>query len=309
MYFKTDLFSRWFPRIISVIFALGLWYYIQRMKQTERVLRVRLAVKNRPSFLVPVNKIPETVKIKISGLNRKLLVVDKRQIRAIIDMSTAVKGQNFFKIHIIHKGFMEGVKVSSFSKNIKVKLDFLREKMIPIRPRILNNPAVGFEIKQYRIDPKTLLIEGPFSVIKNIKVLYTFPVNISGIRNSMRRDVYLDIEGLNIKLRNKTQITLFIRIEKSEVNKDFREFALIPVSIIGIPKLFKLENKTNLFTSVRISGSKKNLKTINPLIIGPFIDLSKVKEKGKYRFKILTKPLKNIDIIKINPEYFDLIIK
>jgi len=272
--------------------------YVGNMKKTERVLRIPLVIKNRPSFLIPVQRLPANIKVKITGQQRKIVLIEKKQLSAVIDMSSATRGQNFFNVNLNHQDFAADIAVSATVKRLKIDMDFLREKILPIRARILNQPANGFEIKTYKVNPAYILVQGARSVLKNVRELYTHPVNISGIRSSMTKNIRIDTKNLNIRFKNRTQITLNITVTEKMVNKLFTK---VPVLLEGLAAGFKPKKAERNFSSVTVSGRKSLVDAINANLLLLSADLSKIKKPGTYTIRFSIKPYPGVKIEQINP--------
>jgi hypothetical protein len=70
-------------------------------------------------------------------------------------------------------------------------LDRLIEKELPIKPELIGKVHKDFKLDSATVEPVTLKISGPQSILDQEKNLYTDPIDINGLKQSDVKQVSL----------------------------------------------------------------------------------------------------------------------
>ncbi|MEF9475993.1 MAG: YbbR-like domain-containing protein, partial [Candidatus Mariimomonas ferrooxydans] len=100
-------------------------------------------------------------------------------------------------------------------QNIRLFVDEKAEKDVPVRPVILGATFKGFAVDSIEVDPETVKIEGPESVISKIFSVKTEPLDITGVTGSVRYRAFLDMNEENVRI-NATEVEINITIKETK---------------------------------------------------------------------------------------------
>jgi len=299
MNIKEFFVKNWLQKLISLLFAVGLFFYVGNMKTSERLINIPLKIKNQPGYLMPLKKLPTRVTVKISGLMRKIVLIEARQITASVDLGAAVRGVNTLFVNLSYSGISEGIALQSSVKTIKVTMDMVIQKMLPIRVRLKNRPAPGFEVKKYTAEPATIILEGPRLILNKMKYIETQTINISGIKTSMDRIVGLNFQRENIHIKYPTKILCSIKVGQEMIVRELKGIIVtIKPSTAGL-----ISKETNgFFVSIRCSGSKEMLSSLSNSDFTALVDASTVVKAGKKVLPVQITTKKPVRIERIIPD-------
>jgi YbbR domain-containing protein len=86
---------------------------------------------------------------------------------------------------------------------------------VGVRPIIIGIPGSGFYIKSISVFPERVMIDGARSRVNVVDTIKTEPLDITGIRETVSRDLELDTTGTNIRTRTK-DVTVKIVIARGK---------------------------------------------------------------------------------------------
>lgn len=119
-----------------------------------------------------------------------------------------------------------GVKIISvIPAYIKVSLEKKVVKSFSISAPYTGEAAPGYVALSARIEPSTIILTGPESVIESIKSLKTKPIDLTKVNESFKKKMPLDLRGLNLK-PEPSIVTVFIPVEKKQIIKIFENIPL-----------------------------------------------------------------------------------
>ena len=91
---KTLLLDNYLIKIVSLVFAVILWFYVNARGGAEIEIAVPLEVRNVPARLVVVGNMIDNVTVHIKGPDRILESITSSPPRAVLDLTDAREGNN-----------------------------------------------------------------------------------------------------------------------------------------------------------------------------------------------------------------------
>ncbi len=181
---KLERTQRHTLKIISLFFAVSLWFYVLNSEPIE------LERKMPVEFLLPkgyaISSMTERqVSLKLKGSKAFIGNVFSNKEKITIDLNPYFKkyGKNFkvaFHPTQIHVPF--GVDVLEISpKETHVELDRLVQMELPIDVQYIGSVPYDRKFVEVGIEPSSVMISGPIEVIRKISKVHTNPVNLSNI--------------------------------------------------------------------------------------------------------------------------------
>jgi len=103
-------------------------------------------------------------------------------------------------------------------------------KVVPVVPTITGAPASGLTVTGVTIDPATVTLMGPGSLLAGFQAAATVPVDLGGTRADLTRRVALSLPA---EITAPTQrVTVIVHVGRAVLSTIFRA---IPVRVIGTP--------------------------------------------------------------------------
>lgn len=284
-------------KIVAVVMALLLWFHVATEKVYEYTKSFPLKISNIPEELVLAQKVPGDIQAKIRGKGKellKLVLMEKKNLQ--IDVGDFKAGESNYDLKPDEIPIPEGLdlKVEEIlsPKSIKIDLDLLMEKKVPVSSQITILPKEGYlQMGEVSLDPPEVIISGPRKFVRRIKSIQTEEKTLKEIDEPISGQISLTLpEGYNLELSLK-QVNFFAEIQKTME----KEILNVPVETVNSPGgrkvkvqpdsikvvIFGGENVVNQLTTDQIkvtidcAGVKRNVETkLPPLVkLPPIVSL------------------------------------
>ena len=237
-----------------------------------------------PEEMVVVKKRVDTIKITLRG-PRNLRPESFKDIKAEYQIKDAGRaGEYSFFLSPSDINNPPGTKVVSIEPSeIKVEVDKIIKRKLPVVPQIMGEPAAGYKLdkEKIKLDPNTCLISGPRAIINSLTCIHTKPIDVTGRIRPFTKRVGLErlVEG---QPAARELIELTIPIEEDYTRKEFTE---VPLHILGGPvESFRVKTspeKVNLI----LGGKRPVLDKLNPSELIAYVKIAGLK-KGKYQLPL-----------------------
>ncbi len=176
------LTENWTLKLISIVFAILLWIFIMGERRLEVGFRVPLEMQNIPAQLMIANEVPSLVDVRISGPRTLLMKVSPNDISIVVDLGDLRPGLTTFKRLEERLNLPSGLRVTRLSPSfIDLKLERIKEKLVPINISLTGEPLAGFEVESVRAVPDKVTIAGAETELKGISEVRTEDVDLSGV--------------------------------------------------------------------------------------------------------------------------------
>ena len=196
------LTENWFLKLLSLIFALILWFFVMGEQKQEVPYAVPLVLKNVPPGMMVASEVPGRVDVRISGPRTLMMNLRPADMSIAVDLKDLQPGLTSFKR--LEEGFNlpSARKVTRVSPSyVDVKLERIREKVVPVQVMLSGTPANGAVVEAVVAVPPRVTVEGAESEIKNVAEVVTEPVDLTGIRESFKVMVPIDYRGRYTSLK------------------------------------------------------------------------------------------------------------
>lgn len=164
-------------KIISLLFAIFLWFYIIQVQnpEIEKTIRdipvqfTKSELENRGLTLTNDKEVQIDVKIK--GQRKHLSTIKKEDVAAVVDVSKITStGTHEVKINVILPyGGLELLEQNP--QHVSVTVDEVVEVRKDVIVTIVGQPRMGYCVGDYKVTPERMKIKGPKSIVNTIEVL------------------------------------------------------------------------------------------------------------------------------------------
>lgn len=188
-----------FLKVFSFVVAIIIWFYIiivldPPVDITIRDIPIQYAQQSTimTQGLSVVDESKSTVELKIKGSRKKIVNLNSDNIVATIDLSSVTKAGEYSLPINLSIPYEYSEIVSMKPHNIDVVIDKQVEEKRNIRVKTVGNPESGYIAGTPEVNPKTVLLKGPASVIGKI-----FDVRVSVDISDKKTDVK-DVANLEL---------------------------------------------------------------------------------------------------------------
>lgn len=172
-------------KIISLLFAIFMWFYIIQVQNPEIEKNVRdIPVQFTKSELEDrgltlTNDKEVQIDVKIRGQRKHISTIKKEDIAAVADVSN-IDSTGTHKINIdviLPYGSIELLEQNPQHITVTVDEIVVAEKEVLINQ--IGNPKSGYCVSDYKVTPEKVKIKGPKSIVNTIEALAA-DVDVSG---------------------------------------------------------------------------------------------------------------------------------
>lgn len=288
-------------KLVSLALAIIFWIWITSLTEPatlwgKQTLDVPLVINNQPSNLLVISNIP-TISVRVDNTNDQ--GIDVKSLFAYVDLTDAVAGEHSYEVFM---DVPEGLNIENISpSNVVLKLDTVKDKIVPVRVDIKGTPPSGFIVGTPVITPPVVNVRGPTSILQNMEEV-SIEVDVTGSRETMRvaRPVtFKDVNGRGLFAANPNleslqsfpnNVEVIVPIYAKGVSS---KMVPIKVNTQGNPATgLAVRLVTPLPSQVQLMGEEEALRSVQQL------NLDAVDVSGLSSNKVIEIPLNSITLPK-----------
>jgi hypothetical protein len=315
--FFLSLTNNWPAKILSIMLAVGLFIFQQVKTMDSKGFDAPLTVITN-SELVPTKQLPDFVRITVKTTKDELDNISENDITASVDLSgyTEVGAYNVpvevgSQKHVLN---IDSIEINARPRDILVSLDKKEGKYVPVSPHYNGSVAPGYELISQSIVPKQVWIEGPASIVENIRSVPTETIDISGRTTDISRVVSLDKSRIDGALQvNVLNFQFNAEVRNIEQEKEWTD---LPVTFINLNDAFSIKASTTNNTNntdntdsditikaiLKLRGNQQDIAGYAPDTDTITADCSQITEEGEWPIAITVNVPTEFQIIDYEPK-------
>ncbi len=266
----------WSLKLISLVLAVGLWYYAVGEESIEVTRTVPLEIKIKNPQMSILKTSVRMVRVTLQAPRALLSNLASQEIVASHEISNDVKvvGDYSFRLESgevrVSSPQIRVVKMEP--EVIRVTLDELIAQKLEIKPNLMGEPAFGYKLAQdeIQLDPNAIMVEGPKGALGKLDSVKTEVIDLVGRSRSFRRTAELVLPA-NVKPLSEALVDVYIPIKEEF---DEKRFENIPVKILKTQGEDARVEITPPAVSFMVKGSRRQLEKLAPEKILAFLDIS-----------------------------------
>ena len=280
-------------KVISFLFAILFWLFVMNQGTPDKLipgqpLTIPLVASGLPQNMVVMTQLP-SVRVRLQGINPSANI---NNIYAQIDLSGGVPGEHSYVIKVNTPVGTNVVDVQP--ANIKLQLDNVQEKTVPVEASVSGVPADGYKLGTTFVKPSAVNVRGPSSILSTLTKV-TVEVSASGASETIQisRPVsFRDKEGKPIFGPNPNADILSAFPSTVDVIVPVMAKGLsskmVPLKVTssGTPALGKiLRSLVPSPSSVQVLGTPQALRGFDSLNLGP-VEITNLAEDKVFQIPI-----------------------
>jgi len=291
-------------KILSLFLSVSLWFYVLNSEPLEVERRVELVFITPTDLAINV-EVPKSVNIKIKGSRTFVQNLDLTQEKMIIDLRDYPYDQETFAVtfdpSIVQLPF--GVEVQEITpQQVVLSLEREIKKRVPIRLRTVGEVGKDLKLMSKEFSPRDFMIKGPYHAIKKVTLLNTLPVDLESLERSGELRLKLEPIDSRIEIEDLKDINFYYTIKPNKANLTLDN---IEVGFLSKSNSYQAIQKRVSVDILVASDKLDKIKAKDILIIGNLTGLS----RGKHQVKLTADLPEGVNLLKINPQQVDVIIK
>jgi len=219
--------KNWVLKLLSLLFALFLWYFVVGEDKVDMNVTIPVEIVNLPRNLVISNQFKKQLEVTVSGQRSLIRGITSQHISRTIDLSKASPGTVVIQNHPDSISLPRGLSILRVQPpTLTLLLDRLIQIELPIKPMLSGKVHKDFKMESVTVDPPTLEISGPQSLLAQEENLKTSPIDINGLNQSTVKQVSLALKPEISDLIGEPVVA--VRLNIVELKKEM-EFTDIPI--------------------------------------------------------------------------------
>jgi YbbR domain-containing protein len=209
------LLDHWQLKILALLLAIGLWFFIGSAKRTEIALALPIEYVGLEGPLTLEGPRRELVDVHLEATRWAADRVSPATVRVRVDVSRLREGDNVIHLTPDDVQALPGVRVTRVSPSwTTVHAIPAATRTVQVVPQVHGRPASNHVLGPVVVDPPTVQIKGPRTTIEARTVVETLPVDVSGLRTPVTQTVGLALPDSVYPVDRRTvSVTVEIRPE------------------------------------------------------------------------------------------------
>ncbi|GEM_PF-288966 len=214
------IFENWVLKIISLAFAVVLWFFVMGESRMEVTHIVPLEYESLPEGLMIANEVPTVVSLRISGPRALQGNLSPADISLRVDLKNLTAGVTSFKRLEESLNIPKGLKITRISPSyVDVKLEKVRERDVPVRVVLTGSPAAGFIVKSVKSTPVKVVVSGAESELKGVSEVVTEGIDLTNVQESFSQIVAISYIGnyTDLKDTKTVEVQVVLQVDPNYV--------------------------------------------------------------------------------------------
>ena len=227
--FKLVRWKAWGLRALALVLALLLFLISRQPVSEVRIVGVPVEYINVPAGLELTGDIPQTVSVRLKGPRDVVRGLPPSQLAVEADLRDKTAGERNVQLRTSDLNLPTNVEISRVEPaSLQLKLEPTLHKKVKVEAPPAQADE-GFDITYVVIEPETLEIEGPASVVANVTSLKTESFSLKGHREPFMQMLEIEFPHNGLRLTDanaskvKVSVALAARNGKDEKHNQLNE--------------------------------------------------------------------------------------
>ena len=185
------ILNKWPAKVVCLVIAIFLYFFHQASMIDSKTFVVPLQIIE-DGMVMPVGNTPGSVSVVVRAGEEVIKAVLPSDISASVSLdSITSKGTYKLPVKItLSESLMEydPFEVKLKDDSVSIEVDRKATKYVPVLPSTVGEVAHGYEIEKITMNPSTVEIYGPESVVNATEAIYSTRVNVSNAEINFSAD-------------------------------------------------------------------------------------------------------------------------
>lgn len=188
---------------------------------------------------------------------------------------------------------LDSLEIQIKPERIELQIEKKDLKPMRIQPLLSGDVEHGYIVDSVDIDPPFVDVLGPSSIIKNTQYIYSDSINIEGLKQTKKFNVYYTEINQLLTVENKGPYSITVNLSPEMIDK---KYANVPVSIKGLSENF--DTKKSFTSDIRLNGTVLFLENYKIPKSAISIDCSGINEVGTYTVNVMYDFPNNVKLVE-----------
>jgi len=190
----------------------------------ESHIKVPVTTQNLPRGTLLTGSPIQGIELHLRGPAEILNTLPELKLHYVLDLTALGTGSHSVPIRIDQLNLPQGLSVVNIEpQSIQVQLETEIRKEVRVTVFFKGSPATGYFVAQTSATPEKVLIRGPKRALDEITSVGTYPVDVSGIAESFKKEITLDLPNDFDALTPRSPIQVTVTISEEIQTKHFSD--------------------------------------------------------------------------------------
>ena len=299
---RNLFFNNPLQKLLALCLAITVWIFApspDKKDLTEIQFFVPVSYVNLPKNLDIVSDPLQSISVSVEVPRNEIQKAHPSLFQAVIDLEDATPGKWTYEINRDILKVQDSItfQITQISpSSMELEFESIIEKTVPIKPVFFGEVAKGYVLEKVTMEPESILIKGPKSIMEKIEQMETNAINIENLDSHIELRIPLSLpKGVTVVEPKQDFYIAKIRVGSEPINLRFLK---IPIGIVNQTYVTRINPK---HFNVLLRGPRSLMENLSKSDIQAFIDLENLKP-GTYKIEAPTLRIRpEIQIQKIWP--------
>ncbi|HMY45736.1 MAG TPA: CdaR family protein [Leptospiraceae bacterium] len=259
----------WKEKIICLLMASGLWFYVDNLKIGTISLNVPVSYRNKPVDLDFAQDPPRFIEVKLRG-DKERLNFPTTKLRAEVDLKGATAERKTYAYSIDTRLFPENVEMVDTVTSLHIQLEKSMVRFVVLKATTMGSPKSGFKRGRVLIMPDRAKVQGGTERMQSVREIMLPPIDITGASSNVMRSVpVVEPPGTTLLSPPEVEVTVVIVSDEKESEKTLE----IPVTFRNASPGVTPTSQTRT-VRVTVHGDSDMIKDVGESDVDAFLDLA-----------------------------------
>ena len=297
MKFRNFITANLAIKLASVLLAVIVWTMVQGEITTTRVFhKVPYDLEIAPSMVI--EKRDKSLRITLTGPQDVMRDITAKSIQVVHSLRS-IETPGAVQFTLSDDDFSVPARTQVLEvqpKGIKVVLDRLLEKELPVKVQFIGKPEKGYQARDFVVNPTVMRVIGPQQKLETLSYIETQPILLTGRTRSFVQTVAL--KPLLRDNRESQYVDVYVKVEAELVKKTLEK---IPVALLQQPGVGTSVEFEDTSIQVTLEGSEDLVEKIRDTDLKAYVDITDLKP-GKYQLPVHIIPVQGLQILGFSPQ-------
>jgi YbbR domain-containing protein len=298
--FIKKITHNWHIKLLSLALAGILWIYVGSIQERERFLSVPIVVKNVAEGFIVSSELPDFAQLVLRGRDEYLSLINEEDVVAYIDMEKESAGESRKIVKVDRRGLPRRVSIKEIDPRlIQVRIERQLRKQVKVVPVIASDLPEGYSLEDVSIDPGTVEVQGPESLMKDTQSVYTRDINIGSLTETTVMEMNIETGDEKITLLNDAPVDVRIVVKEEFALARLADIAVFPVNLSEGLTAEILADELNVLVKI----PKRLEKRFSPEKMYAQVDCEGITGPGEYELPLIFQSeIPRTTLVKIEPD-------
>ena len=301
------ILDKWPAKVVCLIVAIFLYFFHQASLISSKTVVVPLHIIE-DGIVMHIGQVPNSVSVVVRAGEETIKAVQANDISASINLNTITE-TGVYKLPVqitLSENLLafDPLEVRLKDDSVSIEVDRKAVKYVPILPSVVGEVAHGYEIESISMNPSTVEIAGPESLLKATEQVYTTRINVSNAEINFSTETACQQLNKFFTVNEEESFRAEISIKPRMMERVFED---VEIEVLNLND--KLEIQEGLLpVTIKLSGSMPVLEEYELSKHAIQINLHDVTEPGTYELPLRYLIPSNFMLVEKSNEQLSLTI-